>query len=418
VPEPPPLTIRSARLLDRDEPVDVVLADGAIRSIDAAGRAAVEGEAIEADGGLLTPSFVDPHFHADKALTFPRVGPLDDPSLDAVIERCTRIKSQYTHEDVVARATSALELAVGHGVGRVRAQVDVDHVSGLVGLEALLEVRRRFEGIVDLQLVAFPQYSILEDGGRGEELLREAMARGADVLGGAPDVEEPADRARHIERLFAIAGELDVDLDVHVDFSDDPEQRDLGAVARKTLEAGRVGRVTAVHCCALEAVPDAQAAEDIAAVRAAGVQVCICPVGNMQLIGDAERMPRGRGTARMRELLAAGVNVAAGSDNLHDMWFRFGRMDPLDTALMACLAARMRTDAEVREAFDLVTVRAARFMSAPGGVVREAAPADLVLFSAQTLDDVLRRAPGRRTTIKRGRVVGGSEATAWMVPPG
>jgi cytosine deaminase len=411
------LTIRGARLLDGDELVDVVLADGAIRSIVAAGAATAEdeGETIEAEGGLLTPSFVDPHFHADKAFTFPRVGAFDDPSIDAIIERCTRIKSQYTHEDVVARATRALELAVGHGVGAVRVQVDVDHVSGFVGLDALVEVRARFAQLLDIQLVAFPQYSILEDGGHGEQLLREALERGADVLGGAPDVEAtPADRARHIERLFAIAGELDADLDVHCDFSDDPRQRDLGAVARKTLETGRVGRVTAVHCCALEALPDIAAAEDIEAVRRAGVQVCICPVGNMQLVGDAERMPRGRGTARVRELLAAGVNVAAGSDNLHDMWFRFGRMDPLDTALMACLAARMRTDAEVREAFELVTARAARFMSAPGGVVREGAPADLVLFSVQTLDDVLRHAPGRRTTIKRGRVVGGSESRAWV----
>jgi cytosine/creatinine deaminase len=406
------LVVRGARLLDAPEPLDVAIDGGVIVGVGAV--AAVDGpEELDAGGGLLTPAFVEPHFHADKALTFPRGGSLDMISTEAARERTARVKADATQADVEQRATAAIELAIAHGVGTLRTQIDVDTTWGLRGLEALLAVRDRFAGRIDIQIVAFPQEGIVRDPG-AEEVLRAALARGADLLGGAPDLEEtPAARGEHIDRVLAIAGELDVDLDIHLDFSYDPRQRDLELLARKTLAAGREGRVTAAHCCAIEAYPADVASDVIGVVRRAGIQVCICPMGNLQLVGEGPRPP-GRGVGRVKDLLAGGVNVAAGSDNLHDTWFRFGRMDPAQVALVTALTGRMRTDAEIRTAFDMVTLRAARYVSAPAGGVREGAPADLVLFSAERLEDVLRGAPGRRTTIKRGRVVGGAESHTWL----
>ncbi|MBT2226867.1 amidohydrolase family protein [Nonomuraea sp. NEAU-A123] len=414
-PIPEPLLLRNVRLLDSADLVDVYLEGGRIAAIGDV-PAAAPRQIIDAQGGLLTPAFVEPHFHIDKALTFPQLPPTDHgKALDAALERTRRVKSRFTRDDLWARATRAIELAVGHGVGTLRAHVDVDPVGGLLALRVMAELRERYLDVIDIQLVAFPQESIVRDGA-ALRLLRTALTSGADVLGGAPDVELPEDRSRHIELLVELARELDVDLDVHCDYSYDPQQRDLKLLADKTIEAGLVGRVRAGHCCALDSYPDAVAAEVIAAIRAAEIDICICPMGNLLLVGD-EIPPRGRGVARLRTLLHHGVRVAAGSDNMHDMWFPFGRLDPAEVAMVTAVAAQLGSDREIRQVFDMVTVNAAHYVRAPADGVRVGAVADLVVFSASCLPDILRNAPGRRTTIKRGRVVGGAESRVWLAQP-
>lgn len=407
-----PLVIRNARTIDSADLVDVRLAGGQVVEVGAvqAGRA----KTIDAQGGLLAPAFVEPHLHLDKALTFPglpataQTGPVE-----AAVERTRWAKARFTPEDLRARARQVIELAVGHGVGTLRAHVDVDPVGGLRALQVMTEVREQYRDLIDLQFVAFPQESIVRDP-TALRLLGDALAAGADALGGAPDVEQPQDRAQHIELLVELARDRDVHLDVHCDYSYDPAQQDLLYLARRTLEAGLTGRVRAGHCCALDAYDDDDAAEVIAAVRAAQIDVCVCPMGNLLLVGDGD--PHlGRGVARLKTLLRHGVTVAAGSDNVHDMWFPFGRVDPAEVAMVTAVAARLWGDEAARQVFDMVTVNAAHYVGVPGTGVRVGAMADLVLFSASTLHDILRNAPGRRTTIKRGRVVGGSESRVWTI---
>ncbi|MFF5260330.1 amidohydrolase family protein [Actinomadura viridis] len=408
---PDPLLIRGARLLDRAGPVDVRLENGLIAAIGDL-PAVSPAQVIDAEGGLLTPAFVDPHFHIDKALSFPHLPPTArDHPVDAALERTRQVKARYTPEDLTARATEAIRLAVGHGVGTLRAHVDVDPVGGLSALRVLADLRERHRHLIDIQLVAFPQESIVRDPA-APRLLREALVSGADVLGGAPDVEEPPDRARHLDLLIDLAGEMDVPLDVHCDYSYDPGQRDLEALARRTVKAGLTGRVRAGHCCALDAYDAPAAAEVIEAVREAEIDICVCPMGNLMLVGDGPTPP-GRGVARLKDLLAAGITVAAGGDNVHDMWFPFGRLDPAEVAMVTCVAGRMWSERQIRQVFDMVTVNAAHYAGVPSDGVRVGAPADLVLFSVTRVADVLRNAPGRRTTIKRGRVVGGADSSVW-----
>jgi cytosine deaminase len=409
------LCISDARLLGASAaPTNVLLRDGRIAEITE--RPVAADETLDAQGGLLLAGFVECHFHPDKALTFPRLGPIvSKSSMAESMARGVAVKRGFTHQDVEHRATQALELAVAHGVTTMRAQVDVDTVVGLTGIEAMLAVRERFAEIIDLQLVAFPQEGVLRDPGV-EELLQEALRQGADILGGGPTNEDSAaDQHEHLQRLFGLAAEADVDLDVHIDMAEDPRQKSLAELARMTIERGYEGRVNASHCCALAAYPQAEAAEAIELVRRAGVQICVCPMSNL-LLADHGEEPRGRGASRPKALLQAGVNVAAGSDNMHDMWFRFGRLDLAEIAMMTCLAAAMRTDAEVREALDMVTVRAARFAGLGEVGVHAGAPADLVLFNATTIEDVLRGIPGNRRTIKNGRVVGGLDSRAFVYP--
>jgi cytosine deaminase len=408
----PTLIVRNAALLDQDGYWDVVIEDGTITEV-VAGRAASEGEEIDAAGGLVTRSFVEPHFHPDKALTRPRLGPGAANDLDAKMRRGAEIKRGYTVDDVKTRAREALRLAVAHGIGTMRAQVDVDTVCGLVGIEAMLDLRNEFRDTLDLQLVAFPQEGIVRDPGAAE-LVAAAIEMGADIVGGGPNNEDSnADWGPHVTTLLNIAGRFDAPADIHIDLSEDPRQRTLELLAEQAIARGMQGKVNASHCCALAAYPDAHARLAIDQVKRAGIQVCICPMGNL-----LSAYGRGRGASRPKELLQAGVNVAAGSDNLYDMWYRFGRLDPVELAFITCLAAGMRTDAEVREAFAMTTTRAAAYTCIPPGGPIAGAHADLVIFSTATLDDVLRNLPGRRITLKHGRIVGGLDSCTWVTHVG
>jgi cytosine/creatinine deaminase len=403
------LTISNARLRGRTDLVDVGVADGRIATI-APARTVQAAREIPAGGGLVTPSFVEPHCHIDKTLTRDRLGAV---SPEEAFARAREVKSEFTVEDVERRASRALEMAVANGIGKMRTQCDVDFATRLVSFEGLLRARERFSHLIDVEIVAFPQEGIVSDP-QAPELLRDALRNGASAVGGLAEIERSVeDQRAHLEQIFRIAEEFNVPVDVHADYLDSPDLRTLELLADVTIERGFEGRVVAGHCCALAVYPDDEAARVIEKVKLAQIDVVVMPVGNLQMLGGPKRTPYNRGSSRVLELLDAGVNVAAAGDNVHDIWTRFSRYDPVETSLLACLSAGMRTDDEVETAFDLVTVRADRAIGGDGLGVTEGAPADLVVFEAQTTVDVLRNLPGKRTVLKNGRIVGGVEARSW-----
>ena len=404
------LAISSARLRGREDLVDVGIADGRIAAI-APAESLEAARKICADGGLVTPSFVEPHCHIDKTLTRDRLGAL---SPEEAFARAREVKRQFTVEDVEQRACRALELAVAHGMGRMRTQCDVDFATRLVSFEGVLGARERFADLIDVEVVAFPQEGIVSDP-EAPDLLREALRNGASAVGGLAEIESSVDDQRaHLDQIFRIAEEFDVPIDVHADYFDSPELKTLEMLADMTIERGFEGRVVAGHCCALAVYPDDEAARVIEKVKEARIDVVVMPVGNLQLLGGPKRTPYNRGSSRVLELLDAGINVAAAGDNVHDLWTRFSRYDPVETGLLTCLSAGMRTDAEVEIAFDMVTVRADRAIGGEGLDVTVGAAADLIVFQAQTTVDVLRNLPGKRTVLKKGRIVGGLESNSWV----
>jgi cytosine deaminase len=321
------------------------------------------------------------------------------------------VKRTFTVEDVEARASEALRLAIAHGIGRVRSQVDIDFSTKLVSFEGVLRARERYARSIDVDTVAFPQEGIVADP-EAADLLREALRMGANGVGGLPEIEATVeDQRRHIETIFEIAEEADVPIDMHVDYQDEPRFKTLEMLADQTIERGYEGRVVASHCCALAVYPDDEAKRVIEKVKSAEIQVNVMP-GNLGLLGGEKRTPYNRGVSRAKELLDAGVNVAAAHDNMYDIWYRFWRLDPAELGLVMCLAGGMRTDEEVNTVFEMVTTRAAQVAGAPAAGVREGEPADLVVFEAQSIVDVFRNIGGRMT-IKAGRVVGGVEPTRW-----
>ena len=403
------LLIHDAIRLDEAEPVSIGIRDGQIEAV----APALEGHAasrIDARGGLVTPSFVDPHFHIDKVLSRDLLGARGPQE---ALDRAHEVKTQFTVADVEERACQALRLAAAHGIGRLHAQIDVDFATRLVSFEGVMRARDRFAGVVDVTLVAFPQEGIVADR-QAPALLREALSMGAAAVGGLPEVEASvADQRTHVETVLDLAAEFGVTVEMHCDYMDLAELKTMEMLADATVAHGMQGRVVASHCNALAVYPDEEAGRVIDKVLAADMAVTVLPIANLQMLGGEGRTPRNRGSSRVKELLDAGVNVAAGADNMYDIWYRFNRMDPAELAYMTVHSAGMRTDEEVREGFEMVTTRAARIIGAPAPAVAAGAPADLVVFEATSLVDILRRLPGRRIHIKAGRPVGGVEGSCW-----
>jgi cytosine/creatinine deaminase len=406
------LIIESVRPYGAGDPVAVAIDRGVIHSIGAEAPPLTAAERIDGNGGIIFPSFVEPHIHLDKVLTrqFPGA---NVESWEEAEAAQSRVKRSFTPEDVEARASRAIELAISNGVGLMRAHVAVDTAQELVSLEGVLRARERWADAIEIEIVALLDESIVEH----PELLaraREAMRRGADVIGGVPNFEQDTpSQLRHLEALFDIAEEFDTPLDAHVDFDADPSQKTLEMLAELTLQRGFEGRVLASHCCALATYPQDESERVIEKVRRARITVCISPLGNLQHVGSMGRLPVHRGSSRTKELLDAGVNVAAGTDNMNDMWFAFGRLDPLETAYVAILSAALRTEAEVAAGLEMVTDRAARALGRPARTLEVGAPADLVILGAEDLTEVLRGLSSRRVTIKGGKLVGGMATERW-----
>ncbi len=403
------LLICDARRLDSGETVCIGIRDGRIAAMEAtlAGAAA---ERIDARGGLVTPSFVEPHFHLDKVLSRDRLGALGP---EEAFARAREVKTQFTVADVEERACRALKLAVAHGTGRLSAQIDVDFATKLVSFEGVLRARERFSDTIDITLVAFPQEGIVADP-EAPALLREALSMGAEAVGGLPEIETSIeDQRTHIETVLGLAEDFDVPVEMHCDYMDLPELKTLEMLADATIAHGLQGRVIASHCNALAVYPDEEAKRVIDKVVAADMSITVLPTANLQMLGGPERTPQSRGSSRAKELLDAGVNVAAAADNMYDIWFRFNRMDPAELGYLTALSAGLRTDDEVREGFEMITSRAARTLGSRTHAVAVGEPADLIVFEATSLVDIFRRLPGRRTHIKAGRCVGGLEGSYW-----
>jgi cytosine deaminase len=406
------LVIQGVRPYGAGDPVSVAIDRGVIHSIGPDVRQLAAAERIDGNGGVLFPSFVEPHIHLDKVLTrqFPGA---NAGSWEEAEASQGRVMRTFTPEDVESRASRAIELAISNGVGLMRAHVAIDTAQELISLEGVLRARERWADAIEIEIVALLDESIVEH----PELLaraREAIRRGADVIGGVPNFEpDTPGQLMHLEALFDVAEEFDTPVDAHVDFDADPGQKALEMLADLTLQRGFEGRVLASHCCALATYPQHESDRVIEKLRRARITVCISPLGNLQHVGSIGRLPVHRGSSRTKELLDAGVNVAAGTDNMNDMWFAFGRLDPLETAYVAILSAALRTDAEVAAGLEMVTDRAARALRRTARTIEVGAPADVVVLEAEDLTEALRGLSSRRVTIKGGKLVGGTATERW-----
>lgn len=403
------LLIRNARIVGQRGPKDIGIEAGRIVKIGKIAKRA--RRTIDARGMLASPAFIDSHIHLDKVLIAGQLRPNVSGTLQEAIELIWERKRKYTVSDIKRRAGEIIRMAALNGTTRMRTHADVDTIGGLMPLKGLLATRKAFKRLMDLQIIAFPQEGILRDPG-ADELMRKAMELGADIVGGMPHHERSHEEAkRHIDIAFDIAREFDADIDMHVDETDDPNSRSLEYLAEKTIVEGYQGRVTAGHTCALAAYPDDYAREVIHKVKQADINMVTNPVTNLVIQGREDRQPIRRGITRVKELLAAGVNVTFGQDCVDDAFYPFGRADMLEVALITAHAAQLTTPAEIETVFEMMTTNAARTLGVLDDYGIEVGKrADLVILDAKSTKDAICRQGDRRYVIKGGRVIAESSS--------
>jgi cytosine deaminase len=406
MPEPVDLVIRNARLPRSAATTDLAVRDGLIVAADQAMAGA--RETIDATGALVTPALVEPHIHLDAVLTVGQPRYNQTGSLFEGIAIWGERVNDLTVEDVKQRVRTVLRWQLANGVLFVRSHVDVCDPN-LTALRALLELRDEVAGQMTLQLVAFPQQGILSFPD-GETLMRRAVELGADCVGAIPHFEITREYGvRSVELALGLAAEHGRMVDIHCDETDDEHSRFLEVMAAETIRLGLQGRVTASHTTAMHSYNNAYAYRLINNVRRAGLHMVTNPLDNSTLQGRFDVYPIRRGHTRVKELLAAGVNVCIGHDSVMDPWYPLGYGDPLLCASVLAHYGQMSGYEEILTLFDMIGPNGARALGLDGYGLEPGCRADLVIFDAPSEMDALRLIPVRRAVIRGGQVVARAE---------
>src|SRR6267378_2370943 len=397
------LLLRGARLPGEMETRDIGIRDGRL--------VAPEPEAdrvIDLAGALVTPALVEPHIHLDAVLTAGEPRPNMTGSLfEGIAIWSERVKS-LTVEDVKQRARTVLRWQLANGVQFVRSHVDVCDPE-LRAVRALTELRKEIGDQITLQLVAFPQQGIMSFDG-GEDLMRKAIDLGVDVVGAIPHFELTREYGEmSIKFAFALAANKGLRVDIHCDETDDDQSRFVEVMAAETIRLGMGGRVTASHTTAMHSYNNAYAYKLINNLKRAQMHMVTNPLDNSTLQGRFDSYPIRRGHTRVKELLAAGINVCIGHDSVMDPWYPLGYGDPLQSAFVLAHYGQMSGHGELRTLIDMITVNAALTLGLADYGLAPGCRADLVLFEAPTEMDAIRLVAPRRLVLKAGRVVARTE---------
>jgi cytosine/creatinine deaminase len=395
------LLVRNARLRDRDQLADIRIEHGRITAVGP-DLGASAPQTIDAAGDLVIPGFVNLHLHADKSLLGEVMRPNVSGTLPEAIEITNEFKRKYDPQEVAQRAGRVIETGVKNGTTFFRLFADVGTIGGLRAAQGLLLARQKYKGYCDIQVVAFPQEGIARDPGAAE-LLDEAVKEGCDVIGGLPWYEYTDEEARqHIDVCFDLAKRHDRDIHMLVDDTDDANSRSLEYLALKTMREGFHGRVAASHCGAMAGYNDVYAAKVIDMVASANITISVNAHINLVCSARLDREPRRRGIARVKELLARGVNVVSSQDDVDDPYYPFGKPDQLEVALMMAHTAQLTLPHELEQVLDMVTVNAARAAQLSGYGIAPGNKADLVVLGAPSVREALRLQPPRRHVVKNG----------------
>ena len=410
------LILRHANLPDGRRDVDIGIADGRIAAV-APQLAASAREELDLGGRLVSPPFVDAHFHMDATLSLGLPRRNRSGTLLEGIALWGELKPQLSVEAVIERALAYCDMAVAQGLLAIRSHVDVCD-ERLLAVDALLEVKRRVAPYLDLQLVAFPQDGFYRSAGAERNLLR-ALDRGVDVVGGIPHFERTmADGAASVRRLCEIAAERGLRVDLHCDESDDPLSRHVETLAAETQRLGLQGRVAGSHLTSMHSMDNYYVSKLLPLLAEAGVAAIANPLINITLQGRHDSYPRRRGMTRVPELMAAGVTVAFGHDCVMDPWYSFGSGDMLEVAHMGIHVAQMTSQQAIAAAFEAVTANAAAILGLEGYGLAPGCRADLVVLQAADPFEAIRLKAARLLVLRGGRVLARSapRETALSLP--
>jgi cytosine deaminase len=397
------LIIRNANLPDGRSGIDLGVQGGKIVTIEK-GLNAQAQEEIDATGRLVTPPFVDPHFHMDATLSLglPRMN--RSGTLLEGIALWGELRPTLTKEALVERALRYCDLAVTQGLLFIRSHVDTSDPR-LVTVEAMIEVREKVAPYIDLQLVAFPQDGYYRSPGAVDALNR-ALDMGVDIVGGIPHFERTMEEGRaSVEALCRIAADRGLPVDMHCDETDDPLSRHIETLAAETIRFGLQGRVAGSHLTSMHSMDNYYVSKLIPLMAEARINVIPNPLINIMLQGRHDTYPKRRGMTRVRELMEAGLNVSFGHDCVMDPWYSMGSGDMLEVGHMAIHVAQMAGIEDKKKIFDALTVNSAKTMGLEGYGLEKGCHADLIILQASDPVEALRLKPTRLAVIRRGRVI-------------
>jgi cytosine/creatinine deaminase len=383
------------------------VADIAIQGAHIAEIGKIEAEAkrvIMAEGDLVSPPFVDPHFHMDAVLSYglPRINA--SGTLIEGIALWGELRDLATVEDMIGRAVTYCDWAASMGLLAIRTHVDTtpDH---LRGVEAMLEVKRIVAPYIDLQLVAFPQDGLYRVANGRANVIR-ALDMGVDVVGGIPHFERTMeDGAESLRDLARLAADRGLMWDVHCDETDDPLSRHVETMAREVLRHGLGQRAAGSHLTSMHSMDNYYVSKLIPLIAESGMTAIPNPLINITLQGRHDSYPKRRGLTRVKELQAAGVTVGWGQDCVMDPWYSLGTADMLDVAFMGLHVAQMTHPEEMARCFRMVTEDNAKIMGLQDFGLRKGGLASLVILDAATPTEAIRLRPDRLAVVSRGRVI-------------
>ncbi|MCW5220176.1 cytosine deaminase [Verminephrobacter aporrectodeae subsp. tuberculatae] len=402
------LLVTHATLPDGRTDVSIAVQDGRIVELSA-GLQAPAHETLDAAGMLLSPPFVDAHFHLDSVLSYgqPRVN--QSGTLLEGIALWGELRPRLTHEALVQRALQYCDWAVARGLLAIRSHVDTSHPD-LLPVHALLEVKQRVAPYLDLQLVAFPQDGVLR-APDGLANLRRALDMGVDVVGGIPHFERTgAQGSESVKLLCELAADRAKRVDMHCDESDDPQSRHVETLAFETRRLGLQGRVTGSHLTSMHSMDDYYVSKLIPLMAEAQLGVVANPLINITLQGRHDGYPKRRGMTRVPELMAAGLTVAFGHDCALDPWYAGGSADMLEAAHMGLHVGQMTSQAAMRACFDAVTQNPARLLGLQDYGLAPGCHADFVLLHARSPAEAMRLRAARLAVYRRGKRIASSPA--------
>ncbi|WP_235599982.1 amidohydrolase family protein [Alkalihalobacillus trypoxylicola] len=362
---------------------------------------------LDVKNKIILPSLVESHIHLEKAFMLHEL-PKDITSLKKAIEETAKLKETLSKEEIKSRCFKVLEKSLRYGVTKMRAQVEIDPFMELRALETIVEVKEEIKHLIDLQIVAFPQEGIFFHENM-ELLMETAMEQGADVVGGI--TYNDRNLHEHLNFTFQLAKKYNADIDLHTDFSDNPEELAILDVIKWTNKYKMQGRVSVGHLTSLASIEQKKARAIAVEIAKSGITVIALPLTDFYLNGRKDEQAVRRGVTPVKLLLEEGVNVIYGSNNIQNAFTPYGEGNPIDAGALLAQVHYFYNDVEMKQLLDMITYKAANALGFNQYGLKLGHDADLAMFDTTDYTQIILSKALCEAVYRKGELVASTTVT-------